>query len=112
MIITHLLNAFFLYFFFGYSISEVRVEGLETLDYLDNLFEKERFTEQGDTLTFESEIDRVYLNSRDVVAVFDHEKKRTFLIKKEGLPDVGKIQNTKPLTVSSVYDRIILSVLL
>ncbi|KAF3484707.1 hypothetical protein F2Q69_00057281 [Brassica cretica] len=62
--------------------------GLETLDYLDNLFEKERFTEQGDTLTFESEIDRVYLNSRDVVAVFDHEKKRTFLIKKEGLPDV------------------------
>ncbi|KAL0659644.1 hypothetical protein Bca4012_080229 [Brassica carinata] len=70
------------------DISEVRVEGLETLDYLDNLFEKERFTEQGDTLTFESEIDRVYLNSRDVVAVFDHEKKRTFLIKKEGLPDV------------------------
>ncbi|KAH0871062.1 hypothetical protein HID58_078084 [Brassica napus] len=70
------------------DISEVRVEGLETLDYLDNLFEKERFTEQGDALTFESEVDRVYLNSRDVVAVFDHEKKRTFLIKKEGLPDV------------------------
>lgn len=73
-------------------ISEVRVEGLETLDYLDNMLEKERFTEQGDALTFESEIDRVYLNSKDVVAVFDHERKRTFLIKKEGLPDVGKIR--------------------
>lgn len=36
--------------------SEVRVEGLETLDYLDNLYQKERFTEQGDALTFESEV--------------------------------------------------------
>lgn len=36
--------------------SEVRVEGLETLDYLDNLQKRERFTEQGDALTFESEV--------------------------------------------------------
>ncbi|XP_051137514.1 putative glucose-6-phosphate 1-epimerase [Andrographis paniculata] len=70
------------------DISEVRVEGLETLDYLDNLNNKERFTEQGDALTFESEVDRVYLSSTDAVAVFDHEKKRTFVIAKEGLPDV------------------------
>ncbi|KAL3499263.1 hypothetical protein ACH5RR_038356 [Cinchona calisaya] len=70
------------------DISEVRVEGLETLDYLDNLCQRERFTEQGDALTFESEIDRVYLSSSDVIAVFDHEKKRTFLVRKEGLPDV------------------------
>jgi len=34
----------------------VRVEGLETLDYLDNLQENERFTEQGDAITFESEV--------------------------------------------------------
>ncbi|KAK6137309.1 hypothetical protein DH2020_028950 [Rehmannia glutinosa] len=68
--------------------SEVRVEGLETLDYLDNLCNRERFTEQGDALTFESEVDRVYLSSSDAVAVFDHEKKRTFVIRKEGLPDV------------------------
>lgn len=34
----------------------MRVEGLETLDYLDNLHQKERFTEQGDALTFESEV--------------------------------------------------------
>lgn len=36
--------------------SEVRIEGLETLDYLDNLCQKERFTEQGDALTFEAEV--------------------------------------------------------
>ncbi|KAG7015157.1 hypothetical protein SDJN02_22790, partial [Cucurbita argyrosperma subsp. argyrosperma] len=70
------------------SYSEVRVEGLEILDYLDNLRDKQRFTEQGDALTFESEIDRVYLSSSDLVAVLDHERKRTFVIRKEGLPDV------------------------
>jgi glucose-6-phosphate 1-epimerase len=70
------------------DISEVRVEGLETLDYLDNLCNKERFTEQGDALTFESEVDRVYLNSRGLVAIFDHERKRTFVIRKEGLADI------------------------
>ncbi|KAJ8768480.1 hypothetical protein K2173_022569 [Erythroxylum novogranatense] len=70
------------------DISEVRVEGLETLDYLDNLRQKERFTEQGNALTFESEVDRVYLSSSDVIAIFDHERKRTFMIRKEGLPDV------------------------
>lgn len=70
------------------DISEVRIEGLETLDYLDNLYEKKRFTEQGDALTFESEVDRVYLGSTDTIAIFDHERKRTFIIKREGLPDV------------------------
>ncbi|KAL5539373.1 hypothetical protein UlMin_044416 [Ulmus minor] len=70
------------------DISEVRVEGLETLDYLDNLCQKERFTEQGDALTFENEVDRVYLSCSNIVAVFDHERKRTFIIRKEGLPDI------------------------
>ncbi|CAK8539324.1 unnamed protein product [Lathyrus sativus] len=70
------------------DISEVRLEGLETLDYLDNLHQKERFTDQGTALTFESEVDRVYLDSCNMVAVLDHEKKRTFVIRKEGLPDV------------------------
>ncbi|KAK4742373.1 hypothetical protein SAY87_000374 [Trapa incisa] len=69
------------------DISEIRVEGLETLDYLDNLCQRERFTEQGDAITFESEVDRVYLSSSDI-AIFDHERKRTFIIHKEGLPDV------------------------
>ncbi|KAH0453578.1 hypothetical protein IEQ34_017902 [Dendrobium chrysotoxum] len=70
------------------DISEVRVEGLETLDYLDNLCQRERFTEQGDAITFESEVDRIYLGAPNVVAVLDHEKKRTFVIRKGGLPDM------------------------
>ncbi|GLT46615.1 hypothetical protein SLA2020_203590 [Shorea laevis] len=82
-------------FSFGYhtylsvsDISEVRIEGLETLDFLDNLRQRERFTEQGDAITFESEIDRVYLSSPNVIAVLDHERKRTYVVRKEGLPDV------------------------
>lgn len=39
--------------------SEVRIEGLETCDYLDNLCQRERFTEQGDAITFESEVSSV-----------------------------------------------------
>lgn len=71
------------------DISEVRIEGLETLDYLDNLCQRKRFTEQGDAITFESEVDRVYLKSPNVIAVLDHERKRTFVIRKEGLPDAA-----------------------
>ncbi|XP_064953913.1 putative glucose-6-phosphate 1-epimerase isoform X2 [Musa acuminata AAA Group] len=67
--------------------SEVRVEGLETLDYLDNLKERERFTEQGDAITFESEVDKIYLSTPTKIAIIDHEKKRTFVLRKDGLPD-------------------------
>ncbi|KAK6159634.1 hypothetical protein DH2020_006948 [Rehmannia glutinosa] len=70
------------------DISEVRIEGLETLDYLDNLCQRERFTEQGDAITFESEVDRVYLSSPQCVAILDHERKRTYVMRKEGLPDI------------------------
>uniref|UniRef100_A0A0R0EHC5 Glucose-6-phosphate 1-epimerase n=1 Tax=Glycine max TaxID=3847 RepID=A0A0R0EHC5_SOYBN len=37
------------------DISEVRIEGLETLDYFDNLLNRSRFTEQADALTFDGE---------------------------------------------------------
>lgn len=36
--------------------SEVRVEGLETLDYFDNLKQRQRFTEQTDAVTFDGEV--------------------------------------------------------
>lgn len=51
------------------------------------------------------QVDRVYVSSPNVVAVLDHEKKHSFVIRKEGLPDVGKIccpnhlQENKLLTV-------------
>ncbi|KAL8131004.1 hypothetical protein AgCh_007070 [Apium graveolens] len=64
-------------------LSEVRIEGLETLDYLDNLSDRKCFTEQGDAITFESEVDRAYLSTEDCIAVLDHGKK--FEIKKGGL---------------------------
>ncbi|KAJ6388058.1 hypothetical protein OIU77_026594 [Salix suchowensis] len=69
------------------DISEVRVEGLETLDYLDNLKNRERFTEQGDAIVFESEVDKVYLSTPTKIAILDHERKRTFELRKDGLPD-------------------------
>ncbi|XP_011043933.1 PREDICTED: putative glucose-6-phosphate 1-epimerase [Populus euphratica] len=80
--------AFAYHTYFSVSdISEVRVEGLETLDYLDNLQNKERFTEQGDALTFESEVDKIYLSTPTKIAILDHEKKRTFVLRKDGIPD-------------------------
>lgn len=47
--------------------SEVRVEGLETLDYLDNLKSKNRCTEQGDAVVFESEVSLFSTNFLDLV---------------------------------------------
>ncbi|CAA0818274.1 aldose 1-epimerase family protein [Striga hermonthica] len=38
------------------DISEVRVEGLETLDYLDHMMHGKRFTEQADALTFDGKV--------------------------------------------------------
>lgn len=69
------------------DISEVRIEGLETLDYFDNLMNRSRFTEQADAITFDGETDRVYLRSPNKIAIIDHEKKRTFVLQKNALPD-------------------------
>lgn len=69
------------------DISEVRVEGLETLDYLDNLQQGDRYTEQADAITFDGEIDRVYLSTPTKIAIIDHEKKRTIVLRKEGMVD-------------------------
>ncbi|KAL5153703.1 putative glucose-6-phosphate 1-epimerase [Glycine soja] len=69
------------------DISEVRVEGLETLDYLDNLLNRSRFTEQADAITFDGQMDRLYLRTPTKIAVIDHEKKRTFVLQKNAMPD-------------------------
>ncbi|KAK6116552.1 hypothetical protein DH2020_049658 [Rehmannia glutinosa] len=69
------------------DISEVRVEGLETLDYMDNAMHKRRFTEQADALTFDGQVNRTYLNTPPKIAIIDHGKKRTFVLRKQGLPD-------------------------
>ncbi|KAJ8755232.1 hypothetical protein K2173_019030 [Erythroxylum novogranatense] len=77
--------------------TEVRVEGLETLDCLDNLKDKQWFTEQGDAITFESEVDKVYLRIPTKIAILDHERKRTFLLRKDGLPDAEVACVEKPV---------------
>ncbi|KAG6424758.1 hypothetical protein SASPL_115178 [Salvia splendens] len=71
------------------DISEVRVEGLETLDYFDNLLQRERYTEQADAITFDGEVERVYLSTPPKIAVIDHEKKRTYVLRKDGMPDAA-----------------------
>ncbi|KAF7801611.1 putative glucose-6-phosphate 1-epimerase isoform X1 [Senna tora] len=67
--------------------SEVRIEGLETLDFFDNLMNRTRFTEQADAITFDGQMDRVYLRTPPKIAIIDHEKKKTFVLKKNGMPD-------------------------
>jgi hypothetical protein len=37
------------------------------------------------------QVDRVYVGCPGVIAVLDHGKKRTFIVRKEGLPDIGKM---------------------
>ncbi|TKY63196.1 putative glucose-6-phosphate 1-epimerase [Spatholobus suberectus] len=69
------------------DISEVRVEGLETLDYFDNVMNRSRFTEQADAITFDGKMDRVYLRTPTKIAIIDHEKKRTFVLQKNAMPD-------------------------
>ncbi|KAL4320405.1 hypothetical protein AHAS_Ahas14G0007200 [Arachis hypogaea] len=88
------------------DISEVRIEGLETLDYLDNLKEKVRFTEQGDAITFESEVHKVYLSTPTKIAIIDHERKRTFVLRKDGLPDavVWNPWDKKAKTIADLGD--------
>jgi hypothetical protein len=36
--------------------SKVRVDGLETLYYVDNLMNRSRFTEQADAITFDGDV--------------------------------------------------------
>ncbi|XP_052181874.1 putative glucose-6-phosphate 1-epimerase [Diospyros lotus] len=69
------------------NISDVQIEGLETSDYLDNLKNKERFTEQGNALTFESEVDKIYLSTPAKIAILDHSKRQIYAIRKDGLLD-------------------------
>ncbi|CAN6811098.1 unnamed protein product, partial [Brassica oleracea] len=86
------------------DISEVRVEGLETLDYLDNLMRRERFTEQADAITFDGEIDRVYLNTPTKIAIIDHERKRTIELRKEGMPNAAVVWNPWDKKAKSIAD--------
>lgn len=36
-------------------------------------------------------MDKIYVSTPTKIAILDHEKKRTFVIRKDGLPDAGEI---------------------
>ncbi|KAL7125141.1 hypothetical protein ABFS83_14G096000 [Erythranthe nasuta] len=66
-----------------------QVEGLERVDYVDYLNDHERFTEGPNPITFENEVDKVYLNTPDVITVRDRERRRTYTIHKDAnLPEI------------------------
>lgn len=44
------------------------------------------------------EVDKIYLSTPTKIAILDHEKKRTFVIRKDGLPDAGKIPSAHLLS--------------
>ncbi|XP_012835420.1 PREDICTED: putative glucose-6-phosphate 1-epimerase isoform X2 [Erythranthe guttata] len=75
-----------------FSVSDImatQVEGLETVDYVDYLNDHERFTEGPNPITFENEVDKVYLNTPDVITVRDRERRRTYTIHKDAnLPEI------------------------
>lgn len=37
-----------------------------------------------------TQVDKIYLSTPTKIAILDHEKKRTFVIRKDGLPDAGE----------------------
>jgi glucose-6-phosphate 1-epimerase len=34
-------------------------------------------------------VDKIYLDAPSKIAIIDHEKKRTYVLRKDGLPDTG-----------------------
>ncbi|KAL5218215.1 hypothetical protein ABZP36_018899 [Zizania latifolia] len=44
---------------------------------------------KGSTCKLIIQLDRIYLGTPSKIAIIDHEKKRTFVVRKGGLPDAG-----------------------
>lgn len=36
-------------------------------------------------------VDKIYLSTPTKIAILDHERKRTFVLRKDGLPDAGEL---------------------
>jgi len=68
------------------DISKVSVEGLKGVQYLDSLQDRVQIEEQGDSVTFPENVDRIYLNTpADLKLVTSPTS--TITLKKDGLPD-------------------------
>ncbi|ESQ54708.1 hypothetical protein EUTSA_v10026020mg [Eutrema salsugineum] len=69
------------------DISEIQVEGLHNLDYLDQQKNRTRFTDHCKVITFNSQLDRLYLSTPNKIRIVDHKKKKTIVVHKEGQVD-------------------------
>ncbi|KAE8675310.1 monoglyceride lipase-like [Hibiscus syriacus] len=49
-----------------------------------------QFQPHGDAIMFESEVEKIYLSTPTKIAILDHERKQTIVLRKDGLPDAGK----------------------
>jgi glucose-6-phosphate 1-epimerase len=78
--------AFHTYFSIS-DIKNVKIDGLEGIDYLDSLKKRERFTETGKGVRFAGEVDRIYLKTPRVLSVVDEGTGRTVQQQKIGFPD-------------------------
>jgi len=44
-------------------------------------------------------VDKVYLSTPTKIAIIDHERKRTFVLRKDGLPDAGEFANLDTMSM-------------
>jgi glucose-6-phosphate 1-epimerase len=76
-------NCLHTYFTVG-DINQVRVVGLQGVEYLDALEGRTRKQEMGDAIRFTGEVDRIYINSPQTVEICDAALRRTIRVEKEG----------------------------
>ena len=50
-------------------------------------------------------VDKTYLSTPTKIAIIDHERKRTFVLRKDGLPDAGELSpiHMFPYTIFGSY---------
>lgn len=76
-------NCLHTYFTVG-DINQVKVAGLQGVEYLDSLEGRARKQEMRDAIRFTGEVDRVYLNSPHTVEIHDASLRRIIRVAKEG----------------------------
>ncbi|KAJ4913194.1 Galactose mutarotase-like superfamily protein [Raphanus sativus] len=69
------------------DISQIQVEGLQNLDYLDQQKNRTRFTDHDKVITFNSQFDRIYLSTPNDIRIVDKKKQKTIVVHKEGQVD-------------------------
>ena len=65
------------------DINAVSVVGLKGVDYLDSLESRKRKTEADDAIRFADEVDRIYIDSPQVVEIRDDVIRRVIRVEKE-----------------------------